>query len=271
MYPKKNEEHGRVSLVGLQHAFLWVFQDENETGEPNYNHVEGEAFVFNEAYGETNEDGFFALSLPEAGKYSMRIELPGNLANLALAPVHFELKNPAKEMRLGNAIRIDWSKAEARASTYKLWKGKLSSAVFTRHVDDNISGSVKSYVDYTAIPGVSYDYKLTAVTTANGTQGDLETSSYKVSKPFIYLAPPSKTISGQSSRRFKCDNFWSRGGCWRMDGEGWANTFSDTSGSYELSVGPGKVGSHGLSPLGSRMLIGPMTKPLRWSTFARTC
>ena len=27
---------------------------------------------------------------------------------------------------------------------------------------------------------------------------------------------------------------------WRMDGEGWANTFTDTAGSYELSVGPGK-------------------------------
>ena len=41
--------------------------------------------------------------------------------------------------------------------------------VFTRHVDDNISGSLKSYIDSTATPGVSYEYKVTA-TTANGTQ-----------------------------------------------------------------------------------------------------
>ena len=31
---------------------------------------------------------------PEAGKYSMRVEVPGMLANLALEPIHFELKNP---------------------------------------------------------------------------------------------------------------------------------------------------------------------------------
>ena len=237
MYPKKNEDTGRVRLVGLQHAFLWVFQDENETGEPNYNHVEGEAFVFNEAYGETNEDGFFALSLPEAGKYSMRIELPGNLANLALAPVHFELKNPAKEMRLGNAIRIDWSKAEARATTYILER-KLSSASVYTTLDDNISGSVKSYVDYTVVPGSAYDYKLTAVS-ANGSKA-IGDSSYKVSKPFIYLAPPSKTIAGQIRDDLNATITGAEVVAWRMDGDGWANTFTDTSGSYELSVGPGK-------------------------------
>ena len=237
MYPKKNEDTGRVSLVGLQNAFLWVFQDENETGEPNYNHVDGGAFVFNEAYGETNEDGFFALSLPEAGKYSMRIELPGNLANLALAPIHFELKNPAKEMRLGNAIRIDWSKAEARATTYILER-KLSSASVYTTLDDNISGSVKSYVDYTVVPGSAYDYKLTAVS-ANGSKA-IGDSSYKVSKPFIYLAPPSKTISGQTRDDLNATITGAEVVAWRMDGEGWANTFTDTSGSYELSVGPGK-------------------------------
>ena len=95
---------------------------------------------------------------------------------------------------MGNAIRIDWSKAEARATTYKLER-KLSSASVYTTLDDNISGSVKSYVDYTVVPGAAYDYKLTAVTT-NGTKA-IGASSYKVSKPFIYLAPPSKTISGQ--------------------------------------------------------------------------
>ena len=38
---------------------LWAFQDENQTGEPNYKYVEGEEFVFNEAYGETNERWIF--------------------------------------------------------------------------------------------------------------------------------------------------------------------------------------------------------------------
>ena len=237
MYPKKNEDTGQVRLVGLQHAFLWVFQDENDTGEPNYNHVEGEEFIFNEAYGETNEDGFFAFSLPEAGKYSMRIELPGNLANLALTPVHFELKNPAKEMRLGNALRIDWSKAETRATTFKLERKLNLASVYTT-LDDNISGSEKSYVDYTIVPGSSYDYKLTAVN-SNGSKA-IGDSSYKVSKPFIYLAPPSKTISGKVQDDFNASISGAEVVAWRMDGEGSANTFTDTSGSYELSVGAGK-------------------------------
>ena len=51
-----------LNSTGLRDAFLWAFQDENQTGEPNYNYEEGEEFVFNEAYGETNEDGFFSLS-----------------------------------------------------------------------------------------------------------------------------------------------------------------------------------------------------------------
>ena len=57
----KRDENGPVKLAGSSRCFLWAFQDENETGEPNYNYVEGEEFVFNEAYGETNEDGFFSL------------------------------------------------------------------------------------------------------------------------------------------------------------------------------------------------------------------
>ena len=67
--------------------------------------------------------------------------------------------------------------------------------VFIRRVDDNISGSLKSYIDSTATPGVSYEYKVTA-TTATGTQA-LASTAYKVSKPFIYLVPPNKTITGK--------------------------------------------------------------------------
>ena len=236
MYPKK-DENGRVKLTGLRDAFLWAFQDENQTGEPNYNYEEGEEFVFNEAYGETNEDGFFSLSLPEAGKYSIRIEVPGNLANLALAPIHFELKNPSKEMRLGNAIRVDWSKSDARASTYKLERKASTESVYTS-VDDNISGSLKSYIDSTATPGVSYEYKVTA-TTATGTQA-LASTAYKVSKPFIYLVPPNKTITGKVRDDLNASISGAEVVAVNMNGEGWANTFSDNLGDYELSVGPGK-------------------------------
>ena len=180
---------------------------------------------------------FSLLSLPEAGKYSMRIEVPGNLANLALAPIHFELKNPSKEMRLGNAIRVDWSKSEARASTYKLERKASTESVYTS-VDDNISGSLKSYIDSTATPGVSYEYKVTA-TTATGTQA-LASTAYKVSKPFIYLVPPNKTITGKVRDDLNASISGAEVVAVNMNGEGWANTFSDNLGDYELSVGPGK-------------------------------
>ncbi len=237
MYPQK-DENGRVRLVGLSHAFLWAFQDENHTGEPNYEYVEGEAFTFNEAYGETNEDGFFSLSLPEAGKYSMRVDVPGMLANLALAPIHFDLKNPSKEMRLGNAIRVDWSKSEIRGvSTYKLERKASTASVYST-VDDNVSGTLKAFIDHTITPGVSYDYKVTA-TTSNGSQV-LAGDAFKVSKPFIYLAPPSKTISGKIRDDLNATIADAEVVAWRVDSEGWAGAISDKSGNYELNVGPGK-------------------------------
>ena len=237
MYPKK-DENGRVKLTGLREAFLWAFQDENQTGEPNYNYEEGEEFVFNEAYGETNEDGFFSLYLPEAGKYSMRVEVPGMLANLALEPIHFDLKNPGKEMRLGNAIRIDWSKAEVRGVTSFKLERKASTEIIYSTVDDNISGTLKSFVDHTVSPGVSYEFKVTA-TTSTGTQA-LADNAFKVSKPFIYLAPPSKTISGKVRDDLNATVADAEVVAWRVDGEGWASAITDKSGNYELNVGAGK-------------------------------
>ena len=237
MYPKK-DENGRVKLTGLREAFLWAFQDENQTGEPNYNYEEGEEFVFNEAYGETNEDGFFSLYLPEAGKYSMRVEVPGMLANLALEPIHFDLKNPGKEMRLGNAIRIDWSKAEVRGVTSFKLERKASTEIIYSTVDDNISGTLKSFVDHTVSPGVSYEFKVTA-TTNTGTQA-LADNAFKVSKPFIYLAPPSKTISGKVRDDLNATVADAEVVAWRVDGEGWASAITDKSGNYELNVGAGK-------------------------------
>ena len=237
MYPRK-DDNGRVKLIGLSDAFLWAFQDENHTGEPNFEYLPGENFVFNEAYGETNEDGFFSLSLPEAGKYSMRVDVPGMLANLALEPIHFELKNPSKEMRLGNAIRIDWSKSEVKGvRTYKLERKADTASVYST-VDNNISGTLKSFVDHTVSPGIEYDYKLTA-TTSNGTQA-LKSDNFKVSKPFIYLAPPSKTISGKIRDDLNASIAEAEVVAWRVDSEGWASAITDNSGNYELNVGAGK-------------------------------
>ena len=124
----------------------------------------------------------------------MRIEIPGELGSFSLDPIHFEVRDPNQELALGNAIRLDWTKSEARATTYKVERKSSSSNSYTT-VDNNISGSLKSFVDHTIVPGATYEYRVTAVS-ATGSQV-LSTDSYKVSKPFIFLAPPSKTIVGK--------------------------------------------------------------------------
>ena len=64
MYPKK-DENDRVRLKPLPYAWLWAFEDENKTGEPPvYEYgIYLEEPAFNEAYGNTDEDGFFSFSL----------------------------------------------------------------------------------------------------------------------------------------------------------------------------------------------------------------
>ena len=79
-------------------------------------------------------------------------------------------------MRLGNAIRIDWSKSEVKGvRTYKLERKADTASVYST-VDNNISGTLKSFVDHTVSPGIEYEYKLTATTT-NGTQA-LKSDNY---------------------------------------------------------------------------------------------
>ena len=236
----QKDENDRVRLKPLPYAWLWAFEDENETGEPPvYEYgIYLEQPAFNEAYGNTDEDGFFSFSLTEAGKYSMRIEIPGELGSFSLDPIHFEVRDPNQELTLGNAIRLDWTKAEARATTYKVERKSASSNSYTT-VDNNISGSLKSFVDHTIVPGATYEYRVTAVSTS-GSQV-LSTDSYKVSKPFIYLAPPSKTIVGKVRNDLNASISGAEVQAWKIDGiGGWASAVTDVDGEYELNVGPGK-------------------------------
>ena len=101
------------------------------------------------------------------------------LANLALEPIHFDLKNPAKEMRLGNAIRIDWSKAEVRGVTSFKLERKASTESIYSTVDDNISGTLKSFVDHTVSPGYPMNLRLLPLP-ARGAQA-LADNAFKVS------------------------------------------------------------------------------------------
>ena len=107
--------------------------------------------AFNEAYGNTDEDGFFSFSLKEAGKYSMRIE---TWRTWILFSRSYPFRSdPNQELTLGECDSSGLTKAEARATTYKVERKSSSSNSYTT-VDNNISGSLKSFVDHTIVPGL---------------------------------------------------------------------------------------------------------------------
>ena len=109
----------------LSHAFVWAFRDEDKDGEPDYDEAifSGEDQL-SEAFGETDEDGFFSFYLEDAGSYSLRIEMPGELSALSPEPIQFSLKNPADKLKLGNAIKIDWE-SKVKATTFDIEESHL--------------------------------------------------------------------------------------------------------------------------------------------------
>ena len=243
MFPKKNHATGVTKNEGLGHAFVWAYRDEDQDGEPDWDDdiLAGTAML-TEAFGETDQNGFFSFYLEEGGKYSLRIDIPGQLSALAPAPIGFTLKNPNESMKLGNAIKIDW-KSDVRATAFDVErKSGTESSYKSLFSDANTTtkpgGQAKSFVDPTVKPGEKYNYRVVAET-SNG-QVTLESSKVRVSEPIIYLAPPSKTITGYV---LDGDNTAIAGAevvAWREEGEGWSSTFTEDDGSYELTAGPGK-------------------------------
>ena len=68
----------------------------------------------------------------------------------------------------------------------------------------------------------------------------IEAANVRVSEPFIYLAPPSKSISGRVIDKDNSPIANAEVVAWREEGEGWSSTFTGDDGSYELVAGPGK-------------------------------
>ena len=243
LFPQKNRESGETKNQGLGHAFVWAYRDEDQDGEPDWDEdiIAGNAQL-NEAFGETDNNGYFSFYLEEAGKYSLRIDIPGQLSALSPKPIGFTLKNPNESVKLGNAIKIDW-KSDVRATAFDVERKSSNDSsyisLFTGENNDSKPGpQAKTFVDSTARPGLSYNYRVVAET-ANG-QITLDSSKVRVSDPIIFLAPPSKTITGYV---LDSDNSPISGAevvAWREEGEGWSSTFTEEDGSYELTAGPGK-------------------------------
>ena len=242
IFPKKSRDSGETKNLGLGHAFVWAYKDEDQDGEPDWD----DAFLdggeeLTEAFGETNQDGFFSFYLKEAGKYSLRIDLPGQLGSLSPDPIGFSLKNTNDSVKLGNAIKIDW-KSDVRATSFdierKVSTGSSYISLFTGDMNSSKPvASAKSYVDSSIVPGSTYTYRVIAET-SNG-QVPIDSSKVRTSDPFIFLAPPSKSISGRvvDSNNTPISN--AEVVAWREEGEGWSSTFTGDDGSYELSAGPG--------------------------------
>ena len=197
-----------------------------------------------EAFGETDENGYFSFYLEKAGKYSLRIDLPGQLASLAPAPIGFTLKNPKEGVKLGNAVKIDW-KAEVRAPSFDIErKASTGSSYISLFAgEDNASSTkpgsnAKSFIDSKIMPGETYSFRVVAETSSGKVTIDSE--KVKISDPFIYLAPPSKAIAGRVLDGSNSPVPNAEVVAWREEGEGWSSTFTEEDGSYELTAGPGK-------------------------------
>ena len=84
LFPKKNQ-NGETKSQGLGHAFVWVFRDEDQDGEPDWE----DSSDLIEEFGETDENGYFSFYLEEAGEYSFIIDLPGQLSALSPEPIDY--------------------------------------------------------------------------------------------------------------------------------------------------------------------------------------
>jgi len=246
LFPKREVKTGENQNNALANAFVWAFRDEDKDGEPDYDAaiLSGEDQL-SEAFGETDDDGFFSFYLEDAGSYSLRIEMPGELSALAPAPIQFSLKNPADNLKLGNAIKIDWESKvnatsfdiERKSSTESSYQSLFSSDANSTGPDKPTAGS-KTFIDATVLTGETYSYRVVAETSSG--KVTLDSTNVRVSKPMIFLAPPSKTISG---RVVDSNNTLISGAevvAWREEGEGWSSAFTGDDGTYELTGGPGK-------------------------------
>ena len=241
LFPRKDRETGETRNAPLARAHVWAFQDDDGDGEPDLEfNAAGSSEESTQAFGETDDKGIFSFYLPKAGKYSLQIDLPGHLSALRPAPISFNVRNPDQDLKLGNAIKVEW-KTKTKANSFDIQrKGSTDSSyrsIFASS-DDMPTAKEKSFVDTSVTPGETYNYQVTAVTT-NGKQ-TLDASEVKSSNPIIYLAPPKKSISGYV---FDDSNNTVSGAevvAWREEGEGWSSILTESDGSFELVAGPGK-------------------------------
>ena len=146
LFPRKDPATGETRNAPLAHAHVWAYQDDDGDGEPDFDFDDAagsqEPITFNEAFGETDEKGIFSFNLQEAGQYALQIDLPGQLSALRPEPISFNVRNPDRDLKLGNAIKISWEYRGAASFDIKRKASTESSltSIFTSSSDDKPNG-----------------------------------------------------------------------------------------------------------------------------------
>ena len=251
LYSKKDKESGESKIKALSGGWIWVFEDEDQDGEPDY----GDPFFdedfedYKEYFAYTDDNGFFSLYIDKPGRYSLIVEMEGQLSSYDQEPISFLRKDTFTKLRIGNTIKIDWAKNKVSPDKFDI-KRRISGSsdnmksLFSSS-NDYRDGTNKLFMDRSIQPGKSYEYKVFAVNVGDDRNSSeaLDLDVVKVSKPIIYFVPPKKSISGVVSYADSNMTKTVKGAeivAWQTYGVGYASTYSGKNGKYELDLGPGE-------------------------------
>ncbi len=174
------------------------------------------------------------MSLGSTGGYSAIVDLPPEHRAADPGAISFSVTNPSQLLNVGNAVEITWE-TKSSATGFSIERKAGTTGSYKSILSTDLGSSVRSYVDSSVTPGESYTYRVTANLTSGSTV--LDSSSVRQSSPFIYLAPPSKTIAGTVVDA--SGNTISGAEVIAFSERGFIETTTSTTGAYELNAGPG--------------------------------
>jgi protocatechuate 3,4-dioxygenase beta subunit len=233
------DANGVSKLEPLGNVFVWAYLDADNDGWPDVpdedDNTAADSFEIIEQFGETDESGFFSFHFEEAGSYKLQVDVPHAFNNSKPAPISFNIQNPNKLTRVGNAISVTWRPTTA-AEGFTIDRRSGTNSQFSTITTSPLSAQTRSYIDTTIKAGNEYSYRVNSIR-ATGTI-TLGADAFEVSNPFVYLAPPSKVIEG--SVLDTTGNAVSGAQVVAFSNHGYAETITRNDGSYQMNAGPGK-------------------------------
>ena len=106
-------------------------------------------------------------------------------------PITFQLKNPDQEIKIGNAVKLEWStnkKVDKFGVRRKVKSSDESYKTVFSSDSDRLEPDATSYVDNGITPGISYQYRVVAIDTASNTGENLGGDALRFpTQSFIWL------------------------------------------------------------------------------------